>query len=41
VVELEAGSRTPDATRAWVDEPDPKNALFIPVEELLAAGTEP
>jgi anaerobic magnesium-protoporphyrin IX monomethyl ester cyclase len=40
VVELEASSRTPDATRGWVDEPDSTHGLFIPVEELLPAGTE-
>jgi anaerobic magnesium-protoporphyrin IX monomethyl ester cyclase len=41
VLELEATSRTPDATRGWGDEPEPATGLFIPVDELLPAGTEP
>ena len=40
VVELEASSRMPDATAGWLDEPDSTNRVFIPVEELLPAGTE-
>jgi radical SAM superfamily enzyme YgiQ (UPF0313 family) len=40
VAELEASSRMPDATRGWMDEPDATNGFFIPMEELLPAGTE-
>jgi radical SAM superfamily enzyme YgiQ (UPF0313 family) len=40
VAELEATSRLADATRGWIDEPEATNRLFIPVEELLPAGTE-
>lgn len=39
VMELEATSRMPDATRGWVKEPD-LGGFFFPVDELLSAGTE-
>jgi radical SAM superfamily enzyme YgiQ (UPF0313 family) len=41
VVELEASSRTPDATRGWIDESDSANGLFVPISELLPTGAEP
>lgn len=40
VAELEATSRTPDATRGWVAEPEPAGGLLIPLDELLPAGKE-
>jgi radical SAM superfamily enzyme YgiQ (UPF0313 family) len=40
VAELETTSRSPDATRGWAAEGDEPGRLFIPIEDLLPAGTE-
>lgn len=40
VVTLETTSRAPDATRGWMEEAELADGFFVPIEELLPAGTE-
>ncbi len=40
LAELETTSRTTDAIPGWVEELDSTGGLFIPVEEVLTAGSE-